>query len=153
MAGEAKATIDHDEIRKWAEVRGGKPGTVKRTESDGEAGLLRIDFPGYSDAGSLEEMSWDEFFQKFDEKNLAFLYQDETSSGEKSCFFKLISRDTAEYKAYSSSAHSKTTHKTDEDDEKHESKAHAKSEHKDESKSHSKKAENKAHKSESKSHK
>ena len=39
MAGEAKATIDHDEIRKWAEARGGKPATVKRTESDGEVGV------------------------------------------------------------------------------------------------------------------
>ena len=51
MAGSSHTTTDHDEIRKWAEARGGKPATVKRTESDGEAGVLRIDFPGYSGAG------------------------------------------------------------------------------------------------------
>ena len=100
MAGSSHTTIDHDEIRKWAEVRGGKPATVKRTESDGEAGVLRIDFPGYSGAGSLEEISWDEFFKKFDEKNLAFLYQDTTSSGEQSRFFKFVSRETAEDKSH-----------------------------------------------------
>ena len=93
MAGETKITTNHEEIRKWAEARGGKPATVKRTENDGEAGVLRIDFPGYSGAGSLEEISWDEFFEKFDEKGLAFLYQEETRDGEQSRFFKFVSRE------------------------------------------------------------
>jgi hypothetical protein len=156
MAGESKTTTNHDEIREWAEARGGKPATVKRTENDGEAGVLRIDFPGYSGTGSLEEISWDEFFKKFDEKNLAFLYQDTTSSGEESRFFKLVTRETAEGKAQSSSSGSKTAHKTDKDDEKHESKAHAKSEHKadekQESKAHAKSEHKTGAKQESKSH-
>lgn len=96
----SKSTTNHDEIRKWAEARGGKPATVKRTESNGEAGVLRIDFPGYSGNDSLEEISWEEFFKKFDEKQLAFLYQDETSSGEQSRFFKLVSRETANDKSH-----------------------------------------------------
>ena len=87
------------EIRKWAEARGGKPATVKRTESKNEAGVLRIDFRGYSGSHSLEEISWDEFFKKFDEKHLAFLYQDKTSSGEQSRFFKLVSQETASNKS------------------------------------------------------
>src|SRR5438094_1835255 len=99
MAGSSKTTTNHDEIRKWAEERGGKPATVKRTESNDEPGVLRIDFPVYRGKDTLEEISWDEFFQKFDEKNLAFLYQDTTSSGEQSRFFKLVSRETAENKA------------------------------------------------------
>jgi len=102
----SKTTTNHDEIRKWAEARGGKPATVKRTESNGEAGVLRIDFPGYRGSDSLEEISWDEFFKKFDEKQLAFLYQDETSSGEQSRFFKLVSRETANDKSHK--AESKT---------------------------------------------
>jgi len=100
MAGESRTTTNHDEIRKWAEARGGKPATVKSTESNGEAGVLRIDFPGYRGEGSLEEISWDEFFKKFDEKHLAFLYQDKTSSGQESRFFKLVSRDTAKEKSH-----------------------------------------------------
>ncbi len=98
MAGETKITTDHDEIRRWAEARGGKPATVKGTGSDGDPGVLRIDFPGYRGEDTLQEISWDEFFKKFDEKNLAFLYQDTTARGEPSYFFKLVSRDTAEQK-------------------------------------------------------
>jgi hypothetical protein len=106
MAGESKMTTNHDEIRKWAEARDGKPATVKSTASKDDAGLLRIDFPGYKGEGTLEEITWDEFFKKFDEKNLAFLYQDKTSSGEESRFFKFVSRETADEKK----AH-KATHK------------------------------------------
>jgi hypothetical protein len=111
MAGTSKTTTDHDEIKKWVEARQGKPATVQRTESGDEPGVLRIDFPGYSGAGSLVEISWEDFFQKFDEKNLAFLYQDTTSSGEQSRFFKFVTRDTAE-------------HKTDDKEHKATSKSH-----------------------------
>ena len=41
---EAQQTTSHNTIRKWAEERGGKPATVKATEEDGHAGILRIDF-------------------------------------------------------------------------------------------------------------
>ncbi len=95
MAGETKITTNHDEIRKWVEARGGKPATVKSTAKGDEPGVLRIDFPGYSGQGILEEISWDEFFKKFDEKKLAFLYQDKTAGGEESRFFKFVSRETA----------------------------------------------------------
>src|ERR1051326_273129 len=65
----SKSTTDHDEIRKWAESRNGHPATVKRTAKGGGAGILRIDFPGYSGEDTLQEISWDEFFDKFDESN------------------------------------------------------------------------------------
>lgn len=85
----AKRTTDHDEIRRWVEARGGWPATVKRTVRRGdEAGLLRIDYPGYSGARSLERIDWDEFFDMFDRKKLAFLYQDVPNSR----FSKLVSR-------------------------------------------------------------
>jgi len=47
----------------------------------------------------LEEIFWEEFFRKFEEKTLAFLYQDEVSGGRQSRFFKLINRGTIEDKA------------------------------------------------------
>ncbi len=94
----SKSTTDHETIRKWAEQRGGKPAAVKRTRSDKETGIIRIDFPGYSGAESLEEISWDEFFQKFDASDLALVYEDETSSGEQSNFNKLVKRQTVEAK-------------------------------------------------------
>ena len=88
----SRTTTDHDTIRKWAEQRGGAPASVKGTEDGGDAGVLRIDFPGYSGEDSLEHISWEEFFEKFDEKKLAFLYQEETRDGNESRFFKLVNR-------------------------------------------------------------
>ena len=85
-------TTDHDFIRTWAEERGGKPACVRGTGESGDIGILRIDFPGYSGSDSLEEISWDEFFEKFDERDLALVYQEETADGKKSNFNKLISR-------------------------------------------------------------
>ena len=98
MAGESKTTTKHDEIRKWAEARGGKPVTVRGTGDKDEPGVLRIDFPGGAGSDRLEEISWEEWFEKFDEKDLAFLYQDKKANGEQSTFFKLVSRETAKEK-------------------------------------------------------
>lgn len=90
----SKLTIDHDKIRSWAESRGGKPATVKTTgRSKKVPGIIRLDFPGYRGARSLKAISWEEWFEKFEESNLALLYQDKTSSGKPSRFNKLISRD------------------------------------------------------------
>ena len=80
----SNTTTDHDEIRKWAEARDGHPAMVK---TKGKGGILRIDFGKPEE--SLEEVSWEEFFEVFDENKLAFLYQDEPSSR----FAKLVSRD------------------------------------------------------------
>ncbi len=99
MAGESKFTTDHDHIRRWVEARGGSPATVRRTQNGSEPGILRIDFPGYSGSDSLEHISWEEFFRKFEEKELAMLYQDETSTGRESRFVKFINRKTAHEKA------------------------------------------------------
>jgi hypothetical protein len=57
--------------------------------------MIRLDFPGYSGADSLEEISWREWFKAFDENGLALVYQDETASGARSNFNKLVARDTA----------------------------------------------------------
>ncbi len=90
----SKTTTDLKTIKKWAEERDGKPAVVKSTQDDKEGGgVLRINFPGYSGEDSLEEISWDEWYEIFQSRNLAFLYQDETSSGKDSRFFKLISND------------------------------------------------------------
>ena len=102
----SKVTTDHDEIRRWVEKRGGRPATVKRTEKGGEPGVLRIDFPGYSGEDTLEEISWDDFFKKFEEAKLAFVYQETTADGKPSRFSKLVRR-TEEHKAAGKSKHKK----------------------------------------------
>ena len=84
---EARTTTDHTTIRKWAEGRDGKPARVK---TSGEGGILRIDF-GETEP-QLKEISWEQFFEVFDENELAFLYQDKTSSGDTSRFNKFVNR-------------------------------------------------------------
>src|SRR5579875_65800 len=92
----SKVTFDHNEIRRWAEERGAKPACVKGTGGHGDIGMIRLDFPGYSGEESLQPISWEEWFEKFDERNLALLYQETTAEGEKSNFNKIVSRETAE---------------------------------------------------------
>ncbi|MHB2167216.1 hypothetical protein [Alsobacter sp. R-9] len=89
---EATTTIDHDEIRRWAEERGGRPAAVRGTGGKDDAGILRIDFPERGDPYALEEISWDEFFEAFEANELAFLHQDRTSDGKLSRFSKFVTR-------------------------------------------------------------
>jgi len=88
----SNVTVDHDAIRQWAEERGAHPACVRGTGDKGDVGILRLDFPGYTGGDKLEEISWEEFFEKFDERGLALLYQESTARGQKSNFNKLISR-------------------------------------------------------------
>jgi hypothetical protein len=90
----AHVTTDHEQIRKWAEARGGHPADVKGTGGKGEAGILRIDFGPPEE--KLEEIAWDDFFEKFDEADLAFLYQDKTADGKTSRFHKFVARDNVD---------------------------------------------------------
>jgi hypothetical protein len=92
MASDTRTTTDHEEIRSWVEEHGGTPSSVKGTEAGDEAGVLRIDFPGGAGEDQLPHVGWDDWFAKFDDSKLAFLYQAEKSSGEDSTFFKLVSR-------------------------------------------------------------
>jgi hypothetical protein len=86
-------TTDHEFIRQWAEARRAKPTCVRGTGGGGDTGVLRLDFPGYSGRGKLQPISWDDWFEKFDEQNLALLYQEKTRDGKKSNFNKLVSRE------------------------------------------------------------
>jgi ferritin-like metal-binding protein YciE len=85
----SKMTTDHEEIRRWAEERRANPAVVKGTE------ILRLDFPGFTGEGTLEQISWEDFFEKFDDRGLALVYQERTADGKKSNFNKLVSREEA----------------------------------------------------------
>jgi hypothetical protein len=95
--GAAVVTTDHDEIRRWAEAKGGRPAAVRRTRAGdgGDAGIIRLMFPGNprSEHDALEEIGWDAFFREFEESRLALLHEPD------GLFNKLIGRDTAERRA------------------------------------------------------
>ncbi len=86
----ATTTTDHDEIRRWAEERGGSPAAVKR-RTRGDAGILRIDFPGFS-GNNLKHISWDEWFDTFDHSELALLHR------ERDRFNKIVRREADGHK-------------------------------------------------------
>ena len=89
----SRLTTDHDAIRRWAEERGAKP--VLASKSDGEPASIRLEFPGSRDT-SLREISWDEWFQKFDKSKLALLYQQQTADGERSNFCEIVRCEKAD---------------------------------------------------------
>ncbi len=91
----SKVTTDHEEIRRWAAERSGTPAVTNHSKSasgDGDA-LIRICFPADRSQNSSHEISWEDWFKKFDAGKLAFLYQDLTAGGEKSSFNKLVGRE------------------------------------------------------------
>lgn len=92
----ANTTTDHNEIRTWAESKGGKPAAVDRTHKGDDVGIIRIMFPDNprSEHQHLVEISWDAFFERFEESKLALVYE------EDSLFSKLVARETADVRAH-----------------------------------------------------
>jgi hypothetical protein len=87
----SQVTTNHQKIRKWAQSKGGKPAAVARTHDEKDVGIIRIMFPDAprSEHEGLTEISWDEFFEEFDKRKLALVYD------EDSLFSKVVSRDSA----------------------------------------------------------
>ncbi|MBX5462755.1 MAG: hypothetical protein IRZ28_16900 [Steroidobacteraceae bacterium] len=88
----SEVTTDHETIREWAERKGGKPAAVRRTHKGRDVGIIRIMFPDApnSEHEGLTEISWDEFFDEFDKRKLALVYD------EDSLFSKVVSRESSE---------------------------------------------------------
>lgn len=95
-----RTTTDHDEIREWAEARDAEPRRVTgaddgehRDGEDVDLESLRIDFPKAEDDPNLEPVSWDAFFENFEDADLAFRYQDRKHDGEQSYYHRFVRRD------------------------------------------------------------
>jgi hypothetical protein len=68
------------------------PAEVSSTAKGKQTGILRFAFPkarNHKDE-NLNEISWEEFFEKFDQNGLELIYQEKTSDGARSNFNKLI---------------------------------------------------------------
>lgn len=117
----SKTTRDHDEIRRWAEERGAVPSEVASTERSDEPGILRFQFRGAPNRkdDKLKEISWDAFFEKFDENNLELLYQEETAEGQTSNFNKLIHPSEKEHSGKRSSSKGSSSSRSSSSRRKH----------------------------------
>ncbi len=90
MSGITRKTQDKKTIRRWASARGGVAASVAGTQREG-AGIIRIHFPEYeASSNELKPISWDAFFDKLENENLAVLYQEATSEGEISRFNRIV---------------------------------------------------------------
>jgi hypothetical protein len=88
----SRITTNHDTIRGWIEERNGYPAALKSISGTDDPNPLRIEFPGYRGNEWLEPISWEVFFDYFEDQNLAFLYQDNASDGKLSRFYRFVAR-------------------------------------------------------------
>lgn len=77
---ERRETTDHALVRSIVEEHGGYPAHEPGTEGEGDQGLLRI---GDRDRGEdLKEISWEAFFEEFEQKDLALYYSEDSDLDE-----------------------------------------------------------------------
>lgn len=92
-ATQVVVTRDHELIKQWADKRQAMPATGEETGSgpatfkvnDGGAGI-RFNFPG---VGSFRPITWDEWFQNFDQHGCAFVH-DGSPSGPLSHSYRIV---------------------------------------------------------------
>ncbi len=84
-------TDNLETIKKWAEERYGKPAFVQGIINEANAGeMMRIKFPGERTQESLKDVSWEVFFDIFEENNFDFLYLQEGPDGNQSLEYKFV---------------------------------------------------------------
>jgi hypothetical protein len=86
--GQSLATRNHEVIRQWAETRRAVPAAAGDGKRGNGVGVLRMDFPGYG-GSRLKKVSWNRWFETFDNNELVFLFQEHKADGSTSNFFKL----------------------------------------------------------------
>jgi hypothetical protein len=102
VAGDLEYTTDHRMIRRWVSRWHGHPAVDKSSDvaaSGGgqREGALRIRLPHATDEHKLQEISWDEFFRRFEAEHLALEYLDEPRSTVKGQpFARLVDRRTVQ---------------------------------------------------------
>lgn len=90
----SKITSNRDKIKSWVEKRGGKPAILCEEQPLTENhGVLRILFPGDDIKENVKVVTWDQFFERFDQSHLGFMYDEEQSENLHNSFFKFVSRN------------------------------------------------------------
>ena len=81
-------TTSHSEIRMWVESRGGHPAV------DRHGVRLRIDFDSrkadQQRDTTVRRIPWDDFFRRFDEGNMQFVYQNAGRDGVTSRYYRIM---------------------------------------------------------------
>lgn len=89
--GSIETTTDHGTIRRWIEQRGSTAARVTEPTGDDPSSLAVI--PAGTDDGSVEEISWEEFFEIFEKEDLAFVYQTSRDDPDEQWFCRFVDRE------------------------------------------------------------
>jgi hypothetical protein len=94
----------HDEIRQWAEARGGYPLMMDVTSGTRSRSVLQLGFgqegintgesQGQDRPGGFELVSWDDWLTALEQENLALRVSDDPSGGREA-EFDFVPRDEA----------------------------------------------------------
>jgi hypothetical protein len=93
-----KVTTNHDEIRQWSERVGARPAVIDHADAGGDKVGLRLDFPGRDDEAELPDgvekgtISWEDFFERFEEQQLEFIFEEEPNEEDKTQWYRFGKR-------------------------------------------------------------
>jgi hypothetical protein len=85
--GRSLVTHNHQAILQWAAKRNAMPATIPGTRHDGHLGILRFDFPGWGGHERLEHVTWEQWLNTLDDRELVMVYQGHMENGHESNFF------------------------------------------------------------------
>lgn len=91
---ETRRTTDHGTIRNWLESNDLAVARTAETDRSRSGGLTVVT-EGRTD-DSIKEVTWDEFFETFEDEGLAFVYRTETMGPEKQLYYEFVPRDDVE---------------------------------------------------------
>src|SRR5687767_6734721 len=92
-----KRITNHKEVMELMQEHGGRPAVIEDPTTDGGALGLRVDFSGKEDEKNLSQtkesagISWERFFEIFDQENLALVY--DPNEEEVTYMFRFIKRE------------------------------------------------------------
>lgn len=97
-----KTLTSHQEIRQWAEARGGNPLLMDTPDGTGSRTLLQLTFgqhalntdgnEGPDRLGGFQLVSWDEWFEALEASGLALRVSDDLAGGDEA-EFEFVPRD------------------------------------------------------------
>lgn len=91
LSGKQYYTKDHFIIQDWADYRYGHPARIVDSDIDSYyRGGLMIHFEDDEPDINIQDISWDEFFNIFDEHNLVFLFSRQKPNGNLSYFYHFL---------------------------------------------------------------
>lgn len=85
---------NHDDIRAWAEARGGRPALpLSHPDSGGDEDMAMLAFAFDEPGEHVREISWTEWFTTFDANRLSLWAQDHGTDGGVSRYYKIVQRE------------------------------------------------------------